>query len=222
MWRPNRVQVRSHLAALRCCGIILFWSGVVMRYKHDHKHETTEESECRRWLWPRLFLPNRRSINGLIKNKLRRWQHTFFSFHNASRPTPETFTTLKRTPGISPLALPRRPKPEIRTSSFSSTKFKQPSFCNRDKGMWATNPKLQENKNARARKLWPFSRSWWAVHGHTSGWQSLAALPRHQLSQGRFPLHGKSLQWARFWRCYRGHVSCTLCPPVMMIIKGKG
>jgi hypothetical protein len=35
---------------------------------------------------------------------------------------------LKRTPGISPLALPRRPKPEMRTSSFSSTKFKQPSF----------------------------------------------------------------------------------------------
>lgn len=54
---------------------------------------------------------------------------TFFSFHKARRPTPETFTTLKRTPGISPLALPLRPKPEMRTSSFSSTKFKQPSFC---------------------------------------------------------------------------------------------
>ena len=54
--------------------------------------------------------------------------HTFFSFHNARRPTPDTFTTLNRTPGISPFALPRRPKPEMRTSSFSSTKFKQPSF----------------------------------------------------------------------------------------------
>ena len=54
--------------------------------------------------------------------------HTFFSFHRARRPTPDTFTTLKRTPGISPLALPLRPKPEMRTSSFSSTKFKQPSF----------------------------------------------------------------------------------------------
>lgn len=53
---------------------------------------------------------------------------TFFSFQSARRPTPETFTTLKRTPGISPLAFPLRPKPEIRTSSFSSTKFKQPSF----------------------------------------------------------------------------------------------
>lgn len=55
-------------------------------------------------------------------------RRTFFSFHSASRPTPETLTTLKRTPGISPFALPRRPKPEIRTSSFSSTKFRHPSF----------------------------------------------------------------------------------------------
>ena len=58
-------------------------------------------------------------------------KHTFFSFHRASRPTPDTFTTLKRTPGISPFALPRRPKPEMSTSSFSSTKFKQPSFWSR-------------------------------------------------------------------------------------------
>jgi len=56
-------------------------------------------------------------------------RRTFFSFHRASRPTPETLTTLNRTPGISPFAFPRRPKPEIRTSSFSSTKFRQPSFC---------------------------------------------------------------------------------------------
>ena len=53
---------------------------------------------------------------------------SFFSFHKAERPTPETLTTLKRTPGISPLALPLRPNPERRTSSFSSTKFKQPSL----------------------------------------------------------------------------------------------
>lgn len=53
---------------------------------------------------------------------------SFFSFHSALRPTPETLTTLNRTPGISPLALPLRPKPASRTSSFSSTKFKQPSF----------------------------------------------------------------------------------------------
>merc|ERR550525_1612097 len=53
---------------------------------------------------------------------------SFFSFQRAKRPTPETLTTLNRTPGISPFALPRRPKPEIKTSSFSSTKFKQPSL----------------------------------------------------------------------------------------------
>ena len=53
---------------------------------------------------------------------------SFFSFHNADRPTPETFTTLNLTPGISPLALPLRPKPARRTSSFSSTKLRQPSL----------------------------------------------------------------------------------------------
>jgi hypothetical protein len=47
----------------------------------------------------------------------------FFSFQRARRPTPETLTTLNRTPGISPFAFPRRPKPEIRTSSFSSVYY---------------------------------------------------------------------------------------------------
>ena len=53
---------------------------------------------------------------------------SFFSFHSAARPTPDTFTTLNRTPGISPLALPFRPNPDNRTSSFSSTKLRQPSL----------------------------------------------------------------------------------------------
>lgn len=53
---------------------------------------------------------------------------SFFSFHNADRPTPDTLTTLNRTPGMSPFALPLRPNPAKRTSSFSSTKFKQPSL----------------------------------------------------------------------------------------------
>ena len=44
---------------------------------------------------------------------------SFFSLKRAARPTPATFTTLKRTPGMSPLALPLRPKPEMSTSSFS-------------------------------------------------------------------------------------------------------
>lgn len=53
---------------------------------------------------------------------------SFFSFHKANKETPETLTTLNLTPGISPLALPLLPKPANKTSSFSSTKFKQPSF----------------------------------------------------------------------------------------------
>merc|ERR1719162_1774604 len=53
---------------------------------------------------------------------------SFFSRNSAPKPQPATFTTLNRTPGISPTACPRRPKPEMRTSSFSSMKFKQPSI----------------------------------------------------------------------------------------------
>jgi len=53
---------------------------------------------------------------------------SFFSFHKADRPTPETLTTLNRTPGISPFAFPLRPKPARSTSSFSSTKLRQPSL----------------------------------------------------------------------------------------------
>src|SRR5271169_6670316 len=65
---------------------------------------------------------------------------SFFSFHRASNDTPETLTTLNVTPPISPFALPFLPKPAIKTSerhqpapiahipSFSSIKFKQPSF----------------------------------------------------------------------------------------------
>merc|ERR1719478_1678696 len=53
---------------------------------------------------------------------------SFFSLYSASRPHPATLTTLNRTPGMSPTACPRRPKPAISTSSFSSTKFKQPSL----------------------------------------------------------------------------------------------
>jgi hypothetical protein len=42
---------------------------------------------------------------------------SFFPLYSARRETPETFTTLKRQPGISPFDLPRFPKPAIRTSS---------------------------------------------------------------------------------------------------------
>jgi len=42
---------------------------------------------------------------------------SFLPFHKARRLTPETLTTLNRTPGISPTLCPDRPKPETRTSS---------------------------------------------------------------------------------------------------------
>ena len=44
---------------------------------------------------------------------------SFFSRYNAHNETLATLTTLKRTPGISPTAWPLRPKPAMRTSSFS-------------------------------------------------------------------------------------------------------
>jgi len=52
---------------------------------------------------------------------------SFFPNHNAFNETPATLTTLNRTPGISPTEWPDRPNPAIKTSSFSSIKFKQPS-----------------------------------------------------------------------------------------------
>lgn len=53
---------------------------------------------------------------------------SFLCLKRANKETPETLTTLKRTPGISPTACPERPKPAMSTSSFSSMKFKQPSL----------------------------------------------------------------------------------------------
>lgn len=50
---------------------------------------------------------------------------SFFLFHRASSETPATFTTLKRQPGISPLDLPRLPKPATRTSSCNHLKEKK-------------------------------------------------------------------------------------------------
>merc|ERR1712083_494013 len=52
---------------------------------------------------------------------------SFFPFHKANKLTPETFTTLNRTPGISPTLCPDRPNPETKTSSLSSMNVKQPS-----------------------------------------------------------------------------------------------
>ncbi len=95
-----------------------------MRSNHWHKKCSLASASFMTWASP----VNQGYVRMFGCSQGTRKRHTFFSFQRASRPTPETLTTLNRTPGISPLALPRRPKPEIRTSSFSSTKFKQPSF----------------------------------------------------------------------------------------------
>lgn len=42
---------------------------------------------------------------------------SFFSLKRARRDTPDTFTTLNLTPGISPTACPFRPNPAMSTSS---------------------------------------------------------------------------------------------------------
>ena len=84
---------------------------------------------------------------------------SFFSFQRARSPTPETLTTLKRTPGISPLALPLRPKPEMRTSSFSSTKLRQPSL------------------GTKAVIFFPFLISWTRTHLRMAELGCLASTP---------------------------------------------
>merc|ERR1719208_610636 len=53
---------------------------------------------------------------------------SFFPRKRAFRETLATLQILNLTPGISPTAWPLRPKPATSTSSFSSTKFKQPSL----------------------------------------------------------------------------------------------
>merc|ERR1719199_2308931 len=70
--------------------------------------------------------PPQATVNALLQSSHDRG-FSFFSRYRAPRPQPATFTTLNRTPGMSPTACPRRPNPEMRTSSFSSTKLRQPS-----------------------------------------------------------------------------------------------
>ena len=50
---------------------------------------------------------------------------SFFSRYSARRATPDTLTTLKRTPGMSPTAWPFRPKPAISTSSCEQPRRKE-------------------------------------------------------------------------------------------------
>lgn len=68
------------------------------------------------WLWARLrFCYATAGIARALFAYERGF--SFFSLYSARRDTPATLTTLNRTPGMSPTAWPRRPKPAIRTSS---------------------------------------------------------------------------------------------------------
>merc|ERR1719221_948940 len=84
---------------------------------------------------------------------------SFFSRKRAPRPQPATFTTLNRTPGISPTACPRRPDPEISTSSFSSMKFRQPS------------------RGTKAAIFLPFLMSWTRQHLRMAELGCFASMP---------------------------------------------
>jgi hypothetical protein len=97
-----------------------------IRHLVSHASQTAKEEHPH---FPMLIPYCAKPIDSIRKNLLLYERgFSFFSFHSADRPTPETFTTLKRTPGISPFAFPLRPKPARRTSSFSSTKLRQPSL----------------------------------------------------------------------------------------------
>ena len=70
-----------------------------------------------------------------------------FSLKRASRDTPETFTTLNLTPGISPTACPLRPNPAISTSSYSRSTWLASlhRVNNRHKEQWLRNPYILLN-----------------------------------------------------------------------------
>ena len=72
---------------------------------------------------------------------------SFFSLKRASRDTPETFTTLNLTPGISPTACPLRPNPAISTSSYSRSTWlaslHRVNNCHKEQ--WLRNPYILLN-----------------------------------------------------------------------------
>merc|ERR1719362_2530248 len=84
---------------------------------------------------------------------------SFLPFHKANKLTPETFTTLKRTPGISPTLCPDRPNPETRTSSLSSINVRQPSA------------------GTKAVIFLPFLISWTRAHFRIAELGCLASIP---------------------------------------------
>merc|ERR1719278_2477824 len=84
---------------------------------------------------------------------------SFLPFHKAKSETPLTFTTLKRTPGISPTLCPDRPNPETKTSSLSSMKVRQPSA--------GTNAVI----------FFPFLMSWTRAHFRMAELGCFASIP---------------------------------------------
>jgi len=101
----------------------------------------------------------------------------FFSFQRASKPTPDTLTTLNRTPGISPLAFPRRPKPEIRTSSFSSVKLRQPKISIVNLADARDLRNHSPSLGTKAVTFLPFLMSWTRTHFRIAELGCLASTP---------------------------------------------
>lgn len=84
---------------------------------------------------------------------------SFLCLNNAHRPTPATFTTLKRTPGISPFDFPLLPKPAIKTSSVSLINNKEPS------------------QGTKAATFFPFLTSWTRTALRIAEFGCLASIP---------------------------------------------
>jgi len=99
---------------------------------------------------------------------------SFFSLKRARRATPDTLTILKRTPGMSPLACPLRPKPATRTSSFSSMKLRQPSL------------------GTKAAIFLPFLISCTRTHLRTAELGCLDSIPLHSQQVGVSRLSGST------------------------------
>ena len=141
---------------------------------------------------------------------------------------------MNRTPGISPLALPLRPKPARRTSSFSSTKLRQPSFCEngairigraqpshrqspgRSRAHQAQRSTTGEDRGQRrtgtnAVTFFPFLMSWTRTHLRIAELGCLASTPTFSRTM---PLACDEPPVGRSCRSCRGRASCRIYPPI--------
>ena len=84
---------------------------------------------------------------------------SFLPLYKAKRETVANLTTLKRTPGMSPMAWPLQPNPATRMSSFSSIEFKQPSL------------------GTKAVIFLPFLVSWTLIHFLMAEFGCLSSIP---------------------------------------------